>query len=157
KAGEDGEVVLKHETEGDVEVSLAVPKEGSHGDFSADVRLAAAGPVLLVDGASGAFKEKPNFRDALAALKGEGKEPLATAPAFKSSLAGRGGGVKVWFDTGKLIRADLAAGDPSMTTAKMFGADEFGPLSARLQLDAKELHLEVLQSWTEKCAGAKLL
>ncbi len=158
KAGEDGHVVLKHETEGDVEVTLAVPKEGAQGGFDADVRIGASGQVLLIDGASGAFREKPNFREALAALKGEGKEPLGVLPAFKTSLAARGGGVKVWFDSGKLIRADLATpGDESSMVAKMLGAEEFGPLSARFQLDTKELHLEVLQSWTEKCALAKLL
>jgi hypothetical protein len=157
KTGEDGEYVLKHETEGDVEVSLMVPKQGSHGDFDGDLRVAAAGPVLLVDGASGAFREKPNFRDALAALRGEAKDPLSAAPSFKSSLAAHGGGLKIWFDTGRLIRADLASGSGSLQSMRILGVDEFGPLSARLLIDAKELHLEAQQAWSEKCALAGLL
>jgi hypothetical protein len=156
KQGEDGHVVLKHETEGDVDVTLAVPKEGAKGDFDGDVRVAAAGSVLLVDGASGAFREKPNFRDALAGLRGEAKDPLSAVPGFKSSLAARAGGIKFWFDSGKLIRAEAATGASTPMVA-MLGIEEFGALSARLTLDAKELHLEALQTWSEKCALAKLL
>ncbi len=157
KAGEDNQVVLKHETEGDLDVTLAVPKEEAKGGFDGDVRVAAAGSVLLVDGASGAFREKPNFRDALARLRGEGKDPLSAVPAFKSSLAARAGGVKFWFDSGKLIRAEAATAGATTPMFGMLGLEEFGALSARLTVDAKEFHLEALQTWSEKCALAKLL
>lgn len=157
KQGEDGQVVLKHETEGDLEVALAVPKEGAKGDFDGDLRVAAAGSVLLVDGASGALREKPNFRDALAGLRGEAKDPLSAVPAFKASLAARAGGVKVWFDTGKLIRAEAATAGASSPMFGMLGIEEFGALSARLTVDAKELHLEAHQAWSEKCTLGKLL
>jgi len=157
KQGEDGRVVLKHENEGDVDVTLAVPKEGAKGDFDGDLRVAAAGSVLLVDGASGAFREKPNFRDALAGLRGEAKDPLSAVPAFKSSLAARAGGVKFWFDSGKVIRAEAATAAATTPMFSMLGLEEFGALSARLTVDAKELHLEAQQACSEKCTLAKLL
>ena len=77
-------------------------------------------------------------------------------PAFKSSLAARAGGVKYWFDSGKAIRTETAAG-ASTPMIGMLGLEELGALSARLTLDAKELHFEALQTCSEKCTLAKLL
>jgi hypothetical protein len=174
-ANEQGKLVLKTETEGDVEVTLAVPKDPESHD--PDLRIGAAGPVLLVDGAAGSFRDKSNFQNAVAALKGEGKESLASLSSFKESRAARAGGVKFWFDTGATVRARFAAAkaakkegeaadapdaesDDGGYGAKMsaaLGFDELGPLSARVDVNATEMRVEALQAWGGKGGLAQLL
>lgn len=157
-------LVLKSEKEGDVEVTVAVAKEAE--SDTPDLRVGAAGPVLVVDGAAGHLREKPNFQNALAALKGEGKESLGSRADFRDSRASRAGGVKVWFDTGALARASLAEQrkdpkefleNPSAQVASTLSIDELGPLSARIDVNASEMRIEVLQAWSGKGFLTQLL
>ena len=163
-ASEKGELVLKSEKEGDVEVTVAVAKEPA--SDQPDARVAAIGPVLVVDGVAGKFREHPNFQNALAALKGEGKDSLASRADFKESRAARPGGVKFWFDTGATVRAALAEQradpkefmeNPSAQVEIALSVDELGPLSGRIDLNAKELRVEMLQAWSGKGLLAQLL
>jgi hypothetical protein len=136
------------------------------------MRIGAAGSVLLFDGAAGSFLPKPNFQNAVAALKGEGKESLATLPAFRDSRAAKPGGVKIWFDTGAVIRAKLAASaaahaasaaaqdeepDYDVTLMNKLGMDELGALSGRLDVNATEMRVEAQQAWSGKGLLAQLL
>jgi hypothetical protein len=157
-------LVLKSEKEGDVEVTVAVAKESESN--TPDLRVGAAGPVLVVDGAAGHLRERPNFQNALAALKGEGKESLGSRADFRDSRASRAGGVKVWFDTGALARASLAEQrkdpkefleNPSAQVASTLSVDELGPLSARIDVNASEMRIEVLQAWSGKGFLTQLL
>jgi len=160
KANEAGGLVLKHESVGDVDVTLVVEKEP--GPDAADVRVGVVGPVLLVDVSMGELRQRHAFEEGVAALQGEGKESLAALPAFKASGAAKAGGVKVWVDTGAILRARMETEkkkgeDARDTVLSDLSFGELGPLAARFDMNAKETRLELVQSWSGKGLLADLV
>jgi len=151
KLVERGEAVLRIEADGEVDVVSVVPTaEGERSRIS----LAAADTTFALGLALGTHVERDDFHRFLAALAGDGKDTLLQLPAFRRSHAAQPGGVKLWVDTGALLRAGIeraeAQGEAAAEELKMrqtLGLHRFGPLASRYAIDANGVRFDVHQSW----------
>ncbi len=144
---ESGKAVMKLETAGTVDFVTVTPKDP---EDHARISLAAIGPTLALGFASGGDAERDDFARFLGALGGEGGDALAQSPAFRTSIAARPGGVKLWLDTGALIRASMAQDDEKdegVAMQRALGLHEFGGFAARLTLDADGMRVDAHQAW----------
>lgn len=150
KLVERGAAILKNETIGAREVVQVTPLEaGDQGRF----HFGVAGTTMAIGMAAGSAVEGDHYARFLQSLDGEGGEALATRPEFAQSLAARPGGIKVWFDTGRSIRAQMTppAADgseaPDTRLQRALGLDQLGALAGRFVLDADEMRLDAHQGW----------
>ncbi len=159
KMVEAGEAVVKHEMLGEHELMQITPLgEGDQGRF----QMAQAGGTLALGTAVGKALEREDFARFVQTLDGQGGETLAAQPSFRDSLAARSGGVKLFFDTGRQIRAGMSppledgSEAPDARLQRVLGLDRFGALSSHFTMNAEGMHALLHQAWGQGGIAAVL-
>jgi len=145
---EEGNTVRRTEMEGDVEVFALVP--ASEQSTPMQLRYCLKEDVFVLMVVSDDIADRGYLGDILAGLDGEVSDSLAANMRFADSVAGYAGdGIRLWFDSGKLIsralelaQAGSDAGSDDIDKIQGLGLTDFDQIALRMTINAEQMSQE---------------